>query len=65
MRGFADSSTGVCICRITFLTGASNNHNDSFPFFLERGGGDTVDGISLAWKSRDIAGTHGNEEGTT
>ena len=25
---------GVCICRIIFLTGASNNHNDSFPFFL-------------------------------
>ena len=25
--------TGVCICRIIFLTGA-NNHKDSFPFFL-------------------------------
>ena len=25
---------GVCICWIIFLTGASNNHNDSFPFFL-------------------------------
>ena len=24
----------MCICRIIFLTGASNNHNDSFPFFL-------------------------------
>ena len=23
----------MCICRI-FLTGACNNHNDSFPFFL-------------------------------
>ena len=22
------------VCRILFLTGASNNHNDSFPFFL-------------------------------
>ena len=25
---------GVCICRIIFLTGASNNNNDSFPFVL-------------------------------
>ena len=25
---------GVCICRIIFLTGASNNHNDYFPFVL-------------------------------
>ena len=25
---------GVCICRIIFLTGASNDHNDSFPFVL-------------------------------
>ena len=25
---------GVCIRRIIFLTGASNNHNDSFPFVL-------------------------------
>ena len=25
---------GVCICRIMFLTGASNNHHDSFPFVL-------------------------------
>ena len=25
---------GVCICGIIFLTGASNNHNDSFPFVL-------------------------------
>ena len=24
----------MCICRIIFLTGASNIHNDSFPFFL-------------------------------
>ena len=24
----------MCICRIIFLTEASNNHNDSFPFFL-------------------------------
>ena len=24
----------MCICRIIFLTGASNKHNDSFPFFL-------------------------------
>ena len=24
----------MCICRIVFLTGASNNGNDSFPFFL-------------------------------
>ena len=24
----------MCICRIIFLTGASNNHNDSFPCFL-------------------------------
>ena len=24
----------MCICGITFLTGASNNHNDSFPFVL-------------------------------
>ena len=24
----------MCICRIIFLTGASNNHNDSFPFFV-------------------------------
>ena len=24
--------SGVCICRIIFLTGASNNHNESFPF---------------------------------
>ena len=24
----------VCICRIIFLTGASNNHNDSFPFVI-------------------------------
>ena len=43
MRGFADSSTdscaGVCICRIMFLTGASNNHNDSFPVVLVHGGG--------------------------
>ena len=36
---FADSSTdllsaGVRICRIIFLTGASNNHNGSFPFVL-------------------------------
>ena len=30
----------MCICRITFLTGASNNHNDSFPFFLSFGGGE-------------------------
>ena len=26
---------GVCVCRIIFLTGASNNHNDSFPFVLD------------------------------
>ena len=25
---------GVCICRIIFLTGASNNYKDSFPFVL-------------------------------
>ena len=25
---------GVCICRINFLTRASNNHNDSVLFFL-------------------------------
>ena len=25
---------GVCICRIIFLTGASNNHNYSFPLVL-------------------------------
>ena len=24
----------VCICRMIFLAGASNNHNDSFPFVL-------------------------------
>ena len=24
----------MCICRIIFLTGVSNNHNDSFPFSL-------------------------------
>ena len=24
----------MCICRIIFLKGASNNHNDSFPVFL-------------------------------
>ena len=24
----------MCICRIMFLTGASNNYNDSFPVFL-------------------------------
>ena len=24
----------MCICRIIFPTGASNNHNDSFPFVL-------------------------------
>ena len=24
----------MCICRIIFPTGASHNHNDSFPFFL-------------------------------
>ena len=24
----------MCICKIIFLTGASNNHNDSLPFFL-------------------------------
>ena len=37
----------MCICRIIFLTGASNNHNDYFLFFLSlfpfcalhRGGG--------------------------
>ena len=29
----------MCICRIIFLTGASNNHNNSFPFFLSFGGG--------------------------
>ena len=37
---------GVCICRIIFLTGASNNHNDSFPFVLSsasfKGGGGTI-----------------------
>ena len=32
--GFADSSAGVRICWIIFLTGASNSHDDSF-----RGGG--------------------------
>ena len=43
MRGFADSSTdlgGGCICGIIFLTGASKNHNDSFPFSLSYGGGE-------------------------
>ena len=30
----AQVSDGVCICRIIFLTEASNNHNDSFPFIL-------------------------------
>ena len=35
----------MCSCRLIFLTGASNNHDDSFPFFLS---GASAEGGGLA-----------------